>query len=145
MAITPCAPCSCIPGNIPNDKFKQDVEILLCAIAAAVSPDSPTNHEIVPFTGASIDAAAFTSAAYLSVVTTTKVSFLEVNNQTSRALEISFDGSTIYKYAPSGEITTIYFEPVPLVVTAVYLRGLGGTNPTEGQAFVSGYYDDITV
>lgn len=32
MALTPCAPCDCIPANISNEVFKQDVIILLCAI-----------------------------------------------------------------------------------------------------------------
>lgn len=32
MVLTPCAPCECISANIPNDKFKQDVLTILCAI-----------------------------------------------------------------------------------------------------------------
>lgn len=30
MALIPCDPCDCIPSNIGNDKFKQDVENMLC-------------------------------------------------------------------------------------------------------------------
>lgn len=37
MALTPCEPCECIPANIPNDKFKQDVLVILCAILEARS------------------------------------------------------------------------------------------------------------
>lgn len=40
MAITPCVPCNCIPGTIGNDKFKSDVENILCSILAAVSSGS---------------------------------------------------------------------------------------------------------
>lgn len=36
MALTPCAPCNCIPGVIGVEKFKQDVEIILCNILTAI-------------------------------------------------------------------------------------------------------------
>jgi len=32
MPLTPCEPCNCVPGVIPNDTFKQDVEVILCNI-----------------------------------------------------------------------------------------------------------------
>lgn len=37
MPPTPCEPCNCIPGNISNDKFKQDIEVILCNIVAALA------------------------------------------------------------------------------------------------------------
>jgi len=40
MTLTPCEPCNCIPGYIDNVKFKQDVEIILCAILAATGGGS---------------------------------------------------------------------------------------------------------
>jgi len=36
MAITPCEPCDCVSPNIPNDLFKQQVLIVLCAILDAL-------------------------------------------------------------------------------------------------------------
>jgi len=40
--IDPCNPCSCIGGNIGDDKFKQDVLVILCDIVTALTV-SPTN------------------------------------------------------------------------------------------------------
>ncbi len=37
MSLTPCAPCECIQGIIQNEKFKQDIEIILCDILAAIA------------------------------------------------------------------------------------------------------------
>lgn len=45
MVLTPCAPCDCIPANIPNDTFKQDVITLLCAIYnTEVTPSQILNN-----------------------------------------------------------------------------------------------------
>lgn len=41
MAPDPCNPCDCIPGNIPNDTFKQMVISLLCKILAALEALAP--------------------------------------------------------------------------------------------------------
>lgn len=39
--IAACDPCGCIPGNISNDKFKQDVEAILCKIVTNTSSGIP--------------------------------------------------------------------------------------------------------
>lgn len=36
MALVPCSPCACVDSNIPNDVFKQNTIITLCAILTAV-------------------------------------------------------------------------------------------------------------
>lgn len=41
MAIIPCDPCECIPVNIPDDKFKQDVENILCQTLTALGYEFP--------------------------------------------------------------------------------------------------------
>jgi len=46
MTLLPCSPCGCIPGNISNEKFKQDVEILLCNNVGSLSiPSIPFYHK----------------------------------------------------------------------------------------------------
>lgn len=45
MALTPCSPCDCISGVIPNDKFKQDVEIILCSIMTSLIEGSLVDLE----------------------------------------------------------------------------------------------------
>lgn len=32
MALIPCEVCDCVPGEIPNDTFKQNVLLVLCSI-----------------------------------------------------------------------------------------------------------------
>lgn len=51
MALTPCDPCSCIPGNISVDKFKQDVEIILCNILAAVAAATGQDVNLIGING----------------------------------------------------------------------------------------------
>lgn len=36
-----CSPCDCIPGTIPNETFKQQVIVLLCAILDALNAPGP--------------------------------------------------------------------------------------------------------
>lgn len=36
MALPDCDPCACIPGEIPNDTFKQQTIIVLCGILTAI-------------------------------------------------------------------------------------------------------------
>lgn len=36
MALEPCEVCNCVPGEIPNDTFKQNVIVVLCALLTAI-------------------------------------------------------------------------------------------------------------
>lgn len=45
MAIVQCSPCeSCIGSNILNEKFKQDVELILCGILAAIETETTNGN-----------------------------------------------------------------------------------------------------
>lgn len=41
MPLPPCGPCECIPANIGDDKFKQDVEVVLCQALVALGYEVP--------------------------------------------------------------------------------------------------------
>lgn len=57
MAIPKCLPCNpCAPGNVSNDVFKQNVQLILCAIQEATQDTNIITTEILcdPVTGAPI-------------------------------------------------------------------------------------------
>lgn len=48
MALPPCDPCTCIPDNITDDKFKQDVENVLCQTLTALGYAFPEGDACNP-------------------------------------------------------------------------------------------------
>lgn len=141
MALTPCQPCSCIDGNIPNDKFKQDIEVILCAILAAAggTPAPFTNNwnyfeQAVP---ASVPA-AFTVA----LAVTDGYKWIRVLNDLNAAIELSFDGGTLRQFKiNAGENLDIPLFANRLAPLSVFYRyATGEPAPTLGKIEIIGGY-----
>src|SRR5574340_961961 len=121
MAITPCVPCGCIPGNIQEQTFKQDVLIVLCAILAA-SGGGSTPITATPYAQVSVAAAAVPNAYASQGFASVKE--LTVINTTDADLEFQFDGSgagIVHNTVLSNSIRTISFTPAT-ATGPVYMR-----------------------
>lgn len=93
MVFTPCNPCAnCIQSNIPNDKFKQDVEFILCQILAATSGET---SPLAVFNPQISIAAVDLNAAYTNTGAVNGYKGLYIINTTDSDLEFQFGSSTI--------------------------------------------------
>lgn len=143
MALTPCAPCSCIAGNIPNDKFKQDVEIILCNIAAGLAPVADVDLNNVP--AASVGFASIGAVYGTSGFTPTGgyLRSLGVQNSTDQDIQLSYDGGvTAGPIVPSGTFRQVDFavNGGVMPVGTIFVKYLNGVAPTQGQVVIDGFY-----
>lgn len=144
MALTPCAPCNCIAGNIPNDKFKQDVEIILCAIASSVTPP-PVDTDLTNIPAVSI-AAASTTVGFSTTGFTSAGGYLRqlgVQNNTNQDIQLSYDGGTTAgPIVPLGTFRQIDFvtNGGVMPMATLFMKYLNGAQPTLGQVVIDGFY-----
>lgn len=142
MALEPCVPCNCIPGNISNDKFKQDVELILCAILEAFDGGG------ISVTIAPVNPVPRFSAAFGTITDTpqnsglfgsgSKFGYLHITNTTDATIIISSDSSTEWFVIPSGgerdiqipvqlsgDLGGIYYHASPALPTigTLYIEG----------------------
>src|SRR6266853_2213479 len=100
MAITPCDPCDCIGGNISDAKFKQDIEILLCAIRAGITTGTPTGSEATYIAGSVAGASGGVPTTGVKLITNTgNAKILSILNTLNVPVLISTNGGTTYGYA----------------------------------------------
>jgi hypothetical protein len=137
MALTPCTPCGCIPGNIGNDKFKQDVEVLLCAILTAVG--GPDEGLIAArFFFGSVAAAGINTSTFTTLVTNTgneRAVAIDVFNRTDRDMYISFNGTDNQEFVPTGVGKLIQFrDNLRYVDQNVSIKAVG-SNATTGSVY----------
>lgn len=97
MALTACAPCDCISSNIPNDKFKQDIETILCDLLTAQT-SLGTQAQFVTHTIAGATAGIPTTGVKL-VTNSNASKQVTVNSTLDVATLVSLDGGVNYPYA----------------------------------------------
>lgn len=139
MTLTPCVPCNCIGGNIDNNKFKQDVEIILCAILAALpGPGGAAPVQLPDVT----KAFSFFTNAYqaLGFVDSAKeVSYVTITNDSDGVYAVSFNNSTEQYRILANSYKIITFDGANLDATNdMYMKYV--TAPTIGNVIVEGYY-----
>ncbi len=135
MALDECAPCNCIPVNIPNDKFKRDVELLLCELIAATTGGGAT-----PFAFQTLVNVPFGSitASYVSTgffAGKTESNFLRITNNTDTTVDVrvGLAGGTIQLLSNSSQdfnneiftVDTLYlkYDSAPATLGSVQFEG----------------------
>lgn len=131
MALTPCVPCDCISANIPNDKFKQDIETILCGILGGTGGSQAT------FVTGSVAGAAGgvpTTGVKLIENTGNMGKQISINNTTDRALLISLDDGVTYGYpvaATTGSLVIDLGGSGLYTAKDIYAKAVG-SNTTSG-------------
>lgn len=136
MTLTPCAPCDCIGGNISDQKFKQDLEIILCGLIA--SNNGLTNVPAVTMAFGSISGTYATSA----FTPAESLRQLAVYNSTDKAVQLSYDaGATNGPVIPAGASRVFDFaaDGGLMDVNTVFVKSIGGS-PGSGSVILDGFY-----
>lgn len=143
MALTPCAPCNCIPGNIPDDVFKQNTLIVLCEILDVLGGGGTTlGATVLPQLAVGFAAlpATFTVVDFLDAQL--KVRKFCVNNGTDADIEISLNGGTSVNYRVRANSNECFdFDGLTFTATQdFFIRYASGFTPTIGTAYFNGSY-----
>lgn len=140
MALDDCNPCGCIPPNIPNDKFKHDVELILCSILDALTGGGVASS-ITPIADKTIAFGTVTNAYAVTgfVDANKQISNVTVDNNTDGDMSISYNGSTEWFNVAAGSSRTVDFGLRRLTVTTdLYIKYT--VAPSLGSVVISGWY-----
>lgn len=152
MALIPCVPCNCTPGNEIKETWQQNVRVTLCSILAALL-NPPAPPEPVPSLAILLAAktgvasgvltASWTATTFLAAAPH-KLSGGSFENATDVKILVSFDGGTTTHFeVPPGETYPFAYGQNNAEVTAVtdlYIKSASGADGTIGEWNVSGYY-----
>lgn len=88
MPLSSCTPCTCISPLIGNDKFKQDIEIILCDILTVLDAQGKAAipRELVQIAYTSV------AASFTQVLTGYTCTWYKIINRTTSDLIFSING-----------------------------------------------------
>jgi hypothetical protein len=142
MALTPCNPCGCIPGNELLQTYHQNVRITLCEIlaasggggAASVANNIPALEVLF---GTITN--AFVATTFLAADGVARS--MAVFNNTNAVIQLSYDGVAAGPIIPPGVFRQIDFAANGRVLTAadVFIKYVGAA-PTLGSVIFDGFY-----
>lgn len=92
MTLTPCEVCDCIPGEIPNDTFKQNVVVALCGVIDAVEASGGGS---TPLTYSAPIAATVGVGAAQALAANANRKGLILVNTSSNNISISIGGTAV--------------------------------------------------
>jgi hypothetical protein len=142
MALTPCAPCNCIPGNEVTQTYHQKIRQTLCEILAASGGGgaaSAVNN--IPAVEVLFGAITNAYVATTFLAADAEAREIAIFNNTNAVIQLSYDGVAAGPIIPPGVFRQIDFAANGRVLYAadIFIKYVGAA-PTLGSVVFDGFY-----
>ncbi len=142
MALTPCQPCNCVPGNESTLTWQQNVRVTLCNLLAASGGGGAASAAInIPAVDIAFGAITNAYVATTFLAAAGEAKSVAVYNNTDADIQLSYDGVEGGPIVPQGTFRQIDFSANgrTLVAVDIYIKYLTSA-PTSGSVIFDGFY-----